>query len=166
MAASSKTLLDIVESVRNRELSLSTPVLIDVGAKPEANSDASLTSLLTKTISQHDGWFVDYAKEYNDNPCYVLDAAHTITIGRSRSCDLRIAHKSVSSLHARLRFDRADLEYYLADQGSRNGTYVSGERIVPGVELPLWSGALLGFGRTAFLFLVSSTIRKLATLAL
>jgi hypothetical protein len=49
-----------------------------------------------------------------------------VLIGRSRSCDLRLANVSVSREHARLRWDEGD--YTVEDAGSHNGVYVNGER--------------------------------------
>ncbi len=49
-------------------------------------------------------------------------------IGRSRSCDIRVRSESVSRNHAVLtRYD--DGSWTITDTGSRNGTYVNGERV-------------------------------------
>ena len=49
------------------------------------------------------------------------------TIGRSRSASVRIDSDQVSRLHA--RFVRRGAELFVEDAGSRNGTWVNGERI-------------------------------------
>jgi DNA-binding winged helix-turn-helix (wHTH) protein len=73
-----------------------------------------------------------------------------ITLGRSDSCAVVIAHPIVSRLHARieLQHDR----YLLFDAGSANGTFVNGTRIEQGHQLStgdtIWLGsedATLGF---------------------
>jgi DNA-binding winged helix-turn-helix (wHTH) protein len=73
-----------------------------------------------------------------------------ITLGRSDSCAVVIAHPIVSRLHARieLQHDR----YLLFDAGSANGTFVNGVRIEQGHQLStgdtIWLGseeATLGF---------------------
>jgi pSer/pThr/pTyr-binding forkhead associated (FHA) protein len=49
------------------------------------------------------------------------------TVGRSRLCDLRIMHDSVSRLHADIRWERDG--FTLRDMNSQNGSYVNGRRI-------------------------------------
>lgn len=165
MPAAAQSFLDVVEKVRNRELLLSSPVMIEVAQVTQSHGNLQPPSLRTQTTSERDIWFLNYASEYGHNVCYVLDAGRSLTIGRSRACDLRVRDRSVSSVHARLRFDRPQMGYFLTDEGSRNGTFLSGERVKPNVETPIWSGALLSFGQAAFIFVLSSTIRKLARLA-
>jgi DNA-binding winged helix-turn-helix (wHTH) protein len=66
-----------------------------------------------------------------------------ITLGRSDSCAVVIAHPIVSRLHARieLQHDR----YLLFDAGSANGTFVNGTRIEQGHQLStgdtIWLGS-------------------------
>jgi hypothetical protein len=50
-----------------------------------------------------------------------------MSIGRSRECDVTIEHETLSRKHATIhvRWDGADVE----DNGSRNGTFVNGERV-------------------------------------
>ncbi|HET9222590.1 MAG TPA: FHA domain-containing protein [Roseiflexaceae bacterium] len=66
-----------------------------------------------------------------------------ITLGRSDSCAVVIAHPIVSRLHARieLQHDR----YLLFDAGSANGTFVNGARIEQGHQLStgdtIWLGS-------------------------
>jgi len=58
-----------------------------------------------------------------------------IRIGRGREADLQLPDRSVSRLHARIyRFGN---KYFLADLGSRNGTYVNGKLIT---QIPLDDG--------------------------
>ena len=71
-----------------------------------------------------------------------LAARHVV--GRSRTCQLQIDLASVSALHAELAWDgRA---WRLRDLGSRNGTFVAGQRVPPGKPVVLAPGAELGFG--------------------
>lgn len=52
-------------------------------------------------------------------------AADVVTIGRHPSCEWMIADDTVSSRHARLRFQQD--HWWLEDLGSRNGTFLNGE---------------------------------------
>jgi pSer/pThr/pTyr-binding forkhead associated (FHA) protein len=54
-------------------------------------------------------------------------------IGRGLGCDVRVSSKKVSRNHARIRL--ADRAATLEDLGSRNGTYVRGERVAGPVAL-------------------------------
>jgi len=49
------------------------------------------------------------------------------TLGRSPLNDIVVDHLSASRQHAAIRGDPE--EYWIADLGSRNGTYVNGERL-------------------------------------
>lgn len=50
------------------------------------------------------------------------------TIGRSRTCDVRIDDPSVSALHAEIRAGTPVIE--LVDLGSHNGTFLNGRRVM------------------------------------
>lgn len=54
-------------------------------------------------------------------------------IGRSRRCEIRLEGASVSSRHALMRWTGSAWE--LRDLGSRNGTWVDGTRLAPGVRV-------------------------------
>jgi hypothetical protein len=71
-----------------------------------------------------------------------LAARHVV--GRSRSCQLQLDLASVSALHAELAWDGQ--AWHLRDLGSRNGTFVAGQRIPPGQPVTLAAGAEIGFG--------------------
>ena len=66
------------------------------------------------------------------------------TVGRSRSCVLRLEDPRASSLHAVLAWTGSAWE--LRDLGSRNGTWVDGRRMESGERSLLESGVKLGFG--------------------
>ncbi|HWU91579.1 MAG TPA: FHA domain-containing protein, partial [Kofleriaceae bacterium] len=71
-----------------------------------------------------------------------LAARHVV--GRSRTCQLPIDLASVSALHAELTWDGQ--AWSLRDLGSRNGTFVAGQRIPAGQQVKLEPGAEVGFG--------------------
>ena len=71
-------------------------------------------------------------------PCLVIEgveadvwnqplAKRRQTIGRSRSCDIRIAHSSISRVHAEIRWENN--AFVLRDLESRNGTFHNGKQI-------------------------------------
>lgn len=66
------------------------------------------------------------------------------TVGRSRSCVLRLDDPRASSLHAVLAWNGTAWE--LRDLGSRNGTFVNGRRLESGERELLEPGIKLGFG--------------------
>lgn len=167
MSSPPKTFLEVLEQVRRGEALISRPVLIevaDVGPMPSGVDAGDSVTVFTQAGWASDRWAAYYAQEYGENSCYILNTRRPVTIGRSRNCVLRIPDASVSSVHARLFFDRGDCNYYVTDENSRNGTYVNGKR-VEDERTQLWSGAMLWFGKTAYVFLLPAMIRKLATLA-
>jgi two-component system, NtrC family, response regulator AtoC len=72
-----------------------------------------------------------------------LPAAGEIVIGRDAGCDLRIDDPSLSRRHVRLRIaERITIE----DLGSRNGTFVAGRRLEPGVPQPITADEIVTLG--------------------
>ncbi len=67
-----------------------------------------------------------------------------VVIGRRTSCDVRLPHSSVSSVHATLREEGAG--YVVVDEGSINGTYVNQTRLVPQRSKRLRQGDVLRIG--------------------
>lgn len=70
------------------------------------------------------------------------------TIGRTWLAERDLADTEVSGAH--LRIDRAGGVLRVADVGSRNGTWVNGQRLSPRDLVPLDDGAVLRLGRTIF----------------
>ena len=80
------------------------------------------------------------------------DAAHKLTfdgervvLGRGDGADLRLPDPSVSHRHATLRAKGA--EYTLVDEGSTNGTFIGGVRLLQGTPRIVKSGDLCRVGR-------------------
>lgn len=65
-------------------------------------------------------------------------------VGRSRSCELRLASQQVSSVHAELTWDGE--RWLLHDLGSRNGTHLDGRRLRAEAREPLVAGSEVVFG--------------------
>ncbi|MEM6961049.1 MAG: FHA domain-containing protein [Myxococcota bacterium] len=80
-----------------------------------------------------------------------------VNLGRGSRADVRLPHNSISKLHAYIA-TRSDGSFALADAGSRNGTYLRGERgekykrLLTHRESPLHDGSQLRLGRYGFVF--------------
>ena len=72
----------------------------------------------------------------------ILEPDHTI--GRSNKSTLQLSDRRVSSQHAEIRWN--GVTWRVRDLGSRNGTFLDGERLTPGVEYQLRRGSMLAFG--------------------
>lgn len=70
--------------------------------------------------------------------------AARLLVGRAPSCALRLDDPHVSGEHATLIWTGARWE--VRDLGSRNGTFVDGQRVGPGEVVALAAGATVGFG--------------------
>jgi hypothetical protein len=66
------------------------------------------------------------------------------TLGRSKSCLLRLSDPGVSALHAVIFW--ADESWFIKDLGSRNGTFLSGRRLAPGVRESIVEGVVVQLG--------------------
>src|SRR5689334_4234928 len=73
-------------------------------------------------------------------------------IGRGLDCDVILADPLSSRVHAIIVFE--DGQWWLRDAGSRNGTFVSGQKID---EAQLVDGVLLKVGSTEFKFCQSAS---------
>lgn len=163
------TLRELLLELRNG-YHMFEPILIEIeagsGAMPDVTVDRTVTSGKPFDWAQH------YTKEYAGHR-YVIVAPQAggsggeveVTFGRSRSCDVRIDNDSVSKVHARMIFDRHSGDYFLVDEGSRNGSCINGEPLEPSVRTPIWSGAYLSFGDALYVFIDPPTLRKLSSLA-
>ena len=65
-------------------------------------------------------------------------------MGRTANCALRLTERHVSGEHATLVWTGAHWE--VRDLGSRNGTFVNGRRVEPGVPVALQPGNHIAFG--------------------
>jgi predicted component of type VI protein secretion system len=69
---------------------------------------------------------------------------YPFVIGRARECHFVVDHTQVSRLHARLELDHEQIT--VIDLNSTNGTYVNGERLLPGQPRRLRAGDKIDFG--------------------
>lgn len=68
-----------------------------------------------------------------------------LKIGRDASCDIILQHPSISSLHAEITLTYSG-DIMLEDKGSRNGTFVMGQKIMPGRPVKVRRGDRIAFG--------------------
>jgi FHA domain len=73
-----------------------------------------------------------------------LTQSATITAGRDAECDLVIESQSATRLHAEFIFSGREL--FVVDRESTNGTFVSGNRIPAGEQVPLKIGDRVRIG--------------------
>lgn len=163
------TLRDLLVELR-KGYTLYKPILIEVEPGTRITPDSTIDR--TMTLRKPLDWAEQYGREYASHSFLILGPNTLsagldtpVTIGRSRRCDVRVENDSVSKVHASVVFDRSLGEYYVVDESSRNGSYINGEPLVPGVPAPIWSGAYVSFGDAVFVFIDPPTLRKLSKLA-
>ena len=76
--------------------------------------------------------------------------SQVITVGRDPSCALVLDDPLLSKVH--LRFEYRSGAWFLLDDGSRNGSFISGERLKPGAEHALTNGDVVSLGLTTIRF--------------
>jgi pSer/pThr/pTyr-binding forkhead associated (FHA) protein len=82
-----------------------------------------------------------------------------IRVGRSWSqSDVVLPFSTLSKRHALIRHAGGD-EWSLEDVGSRNGTFLAGERLPPGQPVALRDGAKLKFGNVVARFSLAASFR-------
>jgi hypothetical protein len=161
------TLGELLRELRDG-FTLYAPILVRVGTDGDA---PDYTQDRTTSRSQPLDWGDQYTREYGHEP-YLLVGPNTlagtasITVGRSRTCQVKLDNESVSKFHAALICDRATGEYFVVDEGSRNGTSINGEPLAAGVRMPIWPGAYVSFGDAVFVFIDPPTLRKLSRMGI
>jgi hypothetical protein len=101
----------------------------------------------------HNAWLLD---GYGEPHSVAVDRGRGVirvaTVGRAHANDLAIAESTVSLVHAHLERRERSGAWFVADQGSENGTFVNGD--ATGRRFPLEPGDRLFFGRRiGFVFL-------------
>jgi hypothetical protein len=163
------TLRELLAELREG-FNLFEPIFIEIEAGSSAMPDITVDR--TVTSGKPFDWAQHYTREYAGHS-YLVVAPQTqlsgseveVAIGRSRSCDVRIDNDSVSKVHAKMIFDRHSGDYYLVDEGSRNGSCINGDPLEPSQRTPIWSGAYVSFGDALYVFIDPPTLRKLSSLA-
>jgi hypothetical protein len=165
----SSTLRELLVELREGH-TLHAPILIEVEVGSSDRPDATVDR--TMTMSKPLDWAEQYGREYAGHRYVILgpntlpsETVDPVTIGRSRRCHVRIDNDSVSKLHASVVYSGSTGEYFIIDEGSRNGTAINGEPLTAGSRMPIWSGAYVSFGDAVFVFIDPPTLRKLSKLA-
>lgn len=78
--------------------------------------------------------------------CIPLEKGKTYTLGRDQSSDIVLDNPCVSSRHATLKLDTPTT---IVDLGSRNSTYLDGQRLTPHRAYPLCAGSVIVMGPVA-----------------
>jgi hypothetical protein len=87
----------------------------------------------------------------SDDPERRIDVTAPIAhIGQGPQNDIVVDDDTISTRHARLEY--TDGGWRLTDLDSRNGTYVEGVRLAPGVPTPLTDAAAVAFGAVQLRF--------------
>lgn len=102
-----------------------------------SDSPSPPTAALTLRIASRQG------------PTFTLDATADNALGRSADADIVVADRLASRMHAAVRFDSALRQWVVRDLGSRNGTWVDGQRITTG---PLADGGTIRIGTSELVF--------------
>jgi hypothetical protein len=150
------TLSDLLDAIR-KGVATPQPVLVEARGTPKSMEGKG-------AMSDEPDWMEEYARAYALNWALPLvpgaEGDGRVTLGRSPQCDICIDDGSVSRIHASVSFERG--RYYVMDEHSRNGTFINGEPLSPGVRTSMASGAYVSFGDALFLFFGPVTLRKLA----
>lgn len=88
--------------------------------------------------------------EEQEDKVFVLESGKSYHVGRSAEAEIRLKDIKVSRQHCRVRTDGD--RYYLQDLGSRNGTFVNGEKVQGEIELKDGDQIRLGFSVLQFFF--------------
>lgn len=138
-----------------------TMIITAAEAEEEAREDDSmipLEALLKKPMGEEDlmktfvvmeSPVLVVRKGKNLGQTYALNRVKTISIGRSRVCEIRLDDLTVSSQHCRIIPESE--RHILYDLGSTNGTLVNGKKVQ---KQTLQDGDVIKVGHTQFLYKV------------
>lgn len=89
-------------------------------------SGAEVARAIAEHVKRQRPWLVVVSSRTSVGMMFSLEAP--LTLGRSADCDVRLDEEGVSRRHVRFE-RRQDGTVHLQDLGSKNGTYVNGERV-------------------------------------
>jgi len=158
------TLRDLMGSLRWSSATQAPAVLVELASSTDEEESQTIEVSSADAATE-----LDVSAAYADRPCLVLAAAAAaegelkLALGRDGASDVIIRGGSVSKHHASIEIDQSG-KFFVADAGSRNGTFVNGARLKPGKRSRLTPGARVGFGDRVFVFLDPTMVRELTAL--
>ena len=158
---------ELLGELRDASVILPGPVIIAV----DASALGELTNTEEQTVisaeEELDTVSEDYRRQYSEHPVFVLapgsepeQDASGITVGRSRSCSVRVEHESVSKHHATVQ-DEGQKGFFVLDESSLNGTFVNSLPVPTGGRALLCTGDRVSFGDAHFIYLDAVTVRRM-----
>lgn len=121
-------------------------IYLDIESMKERQKDPGGKLPYLKLINRRD------SLGFKLEEAYLLDGSKTL--GRSGKCDITIQDPFISSEHVRLV--QKEGTFYIEDLGSKNGTFVNGQRIT-GELMPLKSGDRVQMGQLDLLYVNNAT---------
>lgn len=88
----------------------------------------------------------------DDQPLF-FPFTNKVTIGSDPACEIVIEHPEVSRRHASAFPE--DERFFIVDQGSKNGTYLNDERLIPGKKTEFTSFFPVRLGKSILISLIS-----------
>lgn len=98
--------------------------------------------------------------EFDELVVFTLPPMRTedeLSVGRLPTCDITLDDPSVSKQHAQLNWDDSARRCTLRDLGSRNGTWIDGQKVHEG-DVSLRDGDVVSFGDVDYWYLLTPTL--------
>jgi hypothetical protein len=134
------------------------PVLVNYGAKPGSDQERAFRTAFGRVEPQTHASMADAKPPEQELGCVFLIVKkegapfpEQIGIGRAANTDVCVALSSISKYHAFFSADGAG-GYVVADAGSKNGSWLDGQRLAPRQPAPLVDGSRVRFGSHKFVF--------------
>ena len=97
--------------------------------------------------------YVEISKEDEEAENHLLSKSEVL-LGSGQISDIRINEPSVSKKHIKIIEEKG--AWYVIDQGSTNGTYKDGERLIPGKKTEVGIGDYLRLGGIVFVRIIET----------
>ena len=109
------------------------------------------------TVAMSDPWLIVFPVQKRPGGAF----RDQIGVGRTRNNDIALPYPRISKYHA--YFTRSDdgREYFLADAGSKNGTFLNGERLAPREPVRVDDGASITFAEAQFRFSSATALYRI-----
>lgn len=143
------------------ERSLKAPVLL-FEPPDDDDTEASISQRRFKTMSGVGGPILGTGEPVIIRVRKEKDNAFLrgVTLGRTSNNDMVIDDPSVSRFHSWFQVDEAG-QWFVADAGSKNGTFIAGDRLKAKKLTPLMRDTRIRFGQIEVTFLPPKAFMKL-----